>query len=308
MNKDLEEVFQQIREKMEFRTFTVAIFRLMTSKKPVLILETEKKAKLLKKLLPFLVEKSSLCTFNPKFSPPILSRREYKKHWKVYSGYEICFVEEETTVINPGISILIDILQESSHGRDVDDSSEKFPPSFEKLRQKICRITHATAKIRNKVVEKKEKGQHIGIEELQKIFKENLHSELEKMLVFHIFKLLEENLYEVIDKREEELFAEKLVKLFWSEDKKKFLAFRNKANLHSPMKKVDEIKGDVEKYFRNAIDQEILKNTDTRYYWGNAIKEGFGEQFYRDSTFQNIEKREEFLTYIKNSLIVEPMK
>lgn len=305
MEADQEHIFQQVRKMLDFRTFVVAIFRLMTSKKPVLIFETREKAKLLKKVLPFLVEETNLCILSPEFSPLILSRAEYKKHWKEYSGYEICFVEEETTVMNPGISILITILQDPPHESSVGESSEGYPSSFKKLRQKICRITHTTTQIRNKVAKEKAKGEQISIGQVQEIFKENLHNTFEKMLVFHIFKLLEENLYEVIDKRKEELFAEKLVQLFWSEDKDKFLAFRKKANLLSPMKKVEKLKGNVEQFFKKAIEQGVLKNTETRYYWGNTIKKGYGDRFYRDEVFQDREKREAFLTFIKNSLTVE---
>lgn len=102
--------FRTLLEEMDRRTIAVAIFRAITSHNPTLVVRNKTRAENLRIFLQAIIPASSDGSVEIPGQFTVLSKKKYKEHWKAAGGRELCLVENEVTVKNPGVEVLEDLL------------------------------------------------------------------------------------------------------------------------------------------------------------------------------------------------------
>lgn len=185
------QAFEKITNELGVRTIAVGLFRILTSRNPILILENEQQAQYYKIVMERFIQDALLMAPSASDSTPkltVLSKDSYKRNWRKFSGKEICFVKEERTVKNPGVDLLMEILVEE-HAKGFLTEKDSTEQVLEMIHEKIDRITTTVIQIR-KIIEDIPKGQQRR-GQMKKIMQQHLKSKKEKELVFHIFELLQ---------------------------------------------------------------------------------------------------------------------
>ncbi|NIQ04818.1 MAG: hypothetical protein GWO20_03510 [Candidatus Korarchaeota archaeon] len=188
--------FDIITDEVGFKPLTVGLYRIMTSNNPVLVLEDERMAQLFEVVIKKLIIEDDVHFMSPNAAKnpalAIIDRDSYKENWKKYSGREICIVKEEATVKNPGVTLLMDTLLKS-HAKPYKNHQDISGEFLDSIHQKIHRVTTTVNQIKeimhNKSLLKKERKK-----QLKTRFQQELASEQEKKLVFHILELLQDKL------------------------------------------------------------------------------------------------------------------
>lgn len=178
--------FDLITDSMGFRAVAVALYRVITSKNVVLIVETAQQAKNLEMLVGT-VTKSLPADFlglNLKEDLPfiITSEEEFKRNWTDFVGKEICLVEKETTVKNPGVDLMEQTLGDILSFEVALGSKSPSDIPIRQIIQILRRITAAVKQSRINYA-----GELTSEENFSK---QSLRTEKERLLVKHIFIML----------------------------------------------------------------------------------------------------------------------
>ncbi|NIQ05344.1 MAG: hypothetical protein GWO20_06340 [Candidatus Korarchaeota archaeon] len=210
-----------IEESMGIRGVAVALYRVMSSEDPILVVKNEDWAKWLKILISGITEGVQARFLAPDAKKEddiqVISKKEYESKWQEYGGREICLVEEEKTVKNPGVELMEEIL------KDAQTTSNKF---IDTINRAIGRMVGAAEQI--KVGMELEEELPEGKRLLEKF-------QVEKMLV-HILK--KENEQELV----------KHILILWGkkaseEEKKESLPFRDLCSILGKKKLVKIVRG-----------------------------------------------------------------
>ncbi len=185
------QAFERVTNEVGLRTVAVGLYRTITSKNPILILKDEQTAQLFKILLERLMKDGIHCVVyaetptDPELN--VLGEETYKQAWREFSGREICFVEEEQTVKNPGVDVLMELLVESqTKGYSKQQNvSDQF---IDILHDTLYRITETASQTKDLMEELQKAPKRSA--RVKEVIKQNLKSKKEKDLVFHIFELL----------------------------------------------------------------------------------------------------------------------
>lgn len=186
--------FDIITDEVGFKPLAVGLYRIMTSNNPVLVLEDERMAHLFEVVIKKLIIEDDVHFMSPNAGKnpalAIINRNPYKENWKKYSGREICIVEEEATVKNPGVTLLMDTLLKS-HAKAYKNHQDTSGEFLDSIHQKIHRIT-TTVNQTKEIMHNKSLTRNERKKQLKTIFQQELASEQEKKLVFHILELLQD--------------------------------------------------------------------------------------------------------------------
>lgn len=178
---------RSVKDDIGLRAVAVALYRVMTSENPVLVARNEERAKCLETLMGNLTEgvQARFLSSDAKKEEeiPVISRKEYENNWQKYGGREICMVEEETTVKNPGVKKMMKILN------DAQTTSNNF---FDTLNRAIGRVVGAAEQIKvgMEVEEELPEGEQLLKKyKVNGVLKHMLKKESERELVKHILIL-----------------------------------------------------------------------------------------------------------------------
>lgn len=186
-----KEAFQHINELLGFKAVAVALYRVMTSEDPVLVVKNEKRVAALSRLTDAVTEGIQARFLAPQEKKEadvtIITENEYKTNWKQYAGREVCMVEEEVTVENPGVDLMVNTLQ---HAQDPSVNL------IDSLNRTIGRVTGAAQQVRFGMKRARKDGASLTSSDLDEILNQTLKREIERELVRHIIKLWGEKLKE----------------------------------------------------------------------------------------------------------------
>lgn len=179
-----EEAFDLITDEMGLRAVAVALYRVMTSDNPVLVVQNEKRNESLEILIKATTKSVSTTLFGPeerREGPGFLvtTKEEYKENWKKFAGKEVCMVEQETTVKNPGVDLMEKTLNNALGTLAVTP--------IDRISRTIGRVVSTTEQIRARF-EGKEKGE-IDISNLKQTLKHTIGSKVERKLVKHVLEI-----------------------------------------------------------------------------------------------------------------------
>lgn len=185
------QAFELIKNDLGLRTISVGLYRIMTTQDPILVLKDPQQAQLFKIIMDQLTSNTTFSASLPDTPLDsqlvVIGEKTYKQNWKKFSGRNICFVEEERTVKNPGVDLLMEMLLENY--AKAYSTQQILPTQFlDVLHEKISRITETAVQIKEVMEEIPTEDQKHP--RMKKIMKQNLRSKKEKELVFHIFELL----------------------------------------------------------------------------------------------------------------------
>lgn len=184
-----QKAFDFLTDEMGFRPLAVSLYRFMTSKDPILVVKNESRAQWLESVMTSLTKDVNICftgenTGDDDFT--IISKEKYKEEWKNFSGEEICIVEDEATVKNPGVNLVMETLVKQ-HAKQYSSRNTLAEHFLTKVHKILLRISDVIEKINERVpLQTKAKKKQ---RKIKKIVKRELEDEHERELVFHIFEL-----------------------------------------------------------------------------------------------------------------------
>lgn len=184
--RDPEEAFELITEEMGLRGIAVALYRVITSEDPVLVVKNRKREESLESLVKSVTEKVSTTLFGPNEQREgsgfmITTEDEYKENWKKFAGKEICMVEEETTVKNPGVDLMEEALENALGTLAVSP--------IDRIRRVIGSVVTTTSQIRARFEIAEEKGEKVDKSEIRQILKTTLPNKASREFVKNVLKM-----------------------------------------------------------------------------------------------------------------------
>lgn len=179
-----EEAFDLITEEMGLRAVAVALYRVMTSDNVVLVVQNEKRATSLEILVKATTESVSTTLFGPEERREgagflVTTKEEYKENWKKFAGKEVCMVEQETTVKNPGVDLMEETLDNALGALAVTP--------IDRISRTVGRVVSTTEKLRVRF-EGKEK-EEIDVSNVKQMLKHTIGSKVERKLVKHVLEI-----------------------------------------------------------------------------------------------------------------------
>ncbi|NIU85442.1 MAG: hypothetical protein GWN31_16855 [Candidatus Thorarchaeota archaeon] len=178
--------FDLITDSMGFRAVAVALYRVITSKNVVLIVETAQQTKNLEMLVGTVTKSlpaGFLGLILKEDLPFIVTNvEEFKRNWTDFVGKEICMVEKETTVKNPGVDLMEQTLGDTLSFEVALGSKSPSDNSIRQIIQILRRITAAV---------KQSRINYAGeLPSEENFSKQSLRTETERLLVKHISIML----------------------------------------------------------------------------------------------------------------------
>ncbi|NIQ07421.1 MAG: hypothetical protein GWO20_17365 [Candidatus Korarchaeota archaeon] len=171
---------------MGLRAVAVAVYRVITSKKPVLIVKNEERSKSLKTLIKSVTDRVSTTLFGPEEKREgegftVTTEGDYKNDWKQFAGKEICMVEKETPVKNPGVDLMEETLENALGALAVRPT--------DRISRTVGRVVTSAEQLKARFELAKERGVPVKKAEVKQILKTTLRAKVERELLKHVLMI-----------------------------------------------------------------------------------------------------------------------
>lgn len=176
--KHLRKNLERIRKNLGLRGVAIALYRIITSKNPVLVVEMEATKEPLGTLLEGVTNGIYSKIVEETNTPPFetVKKATYKENFKEYSGREICFINKEKTVKNPGVEIVETLLK---------NAVNLAVNPIKNLHETLERTLNTVEEVRRFIQEQEEKGGSYTMDELKEIIQNLTETSVEKKIVKH---------------------------------------------------------------------------------------------------------------------------
>lgn len=182
--------FEFITNEMGMRAVAVALYRIITTADSpedlVLVVENETRKKKLATLIKAITEPVSTTLFGSEEQRETLpfytaTEEEYKSDWERFAGKELCMVEKETTVTNPGVDLMENALKEAL-------GTLALTP-IDRLRRVVGSAVSSAIQIKAKIDVSNGNRKNGEKRMLQQILKTTLRNDVERNLVKRILEI-----------------------------------------------------------------------------------------------------------------------
>lgn len=168
-------LLKRLRRELSLRGLSVALYRIITADKPVLIVESKQQANDLGQFLHMIINRvyDPAYKLGDKYGVDILFKEEYKQQWKKYGGRALCIVEEEKTVSNPGVDLLEKVLQ----------------ASINEIYQTLEHIVLTLERIRTYARKRREEHKQIDVSYVGDIIENFTENKQERKIIEHVYQI-----------------------------------------------------------------------------------------------------------------------
>lgn len=170
-----KKLLKRLKSKLSLRGLSVALYRVITAEKPVLIVENKQQANDLGQFLHIITNRiyGSSYRLGERYRVDILVKDEYKKQWQQYGGRALCIVKEEQTVTNPGVNLLENVLQ----------------ATIDEIYRTLEHIVQTLERIRTYARKRKKKNKQIDASYVGRIIKTFTETKQERKIIEHVFEI-----------------------------------------------------------------------------------------------------------------------